>query len=180
MENNLKVDDPVPAGLGRNVPTNLEQVNFLGGVIRELSGLLEQTIGLQDAEGFISTVGNNLGNQFSAEYARDADSHDPERLAGILVDLKARINGTFEVVSAGPTQIVLSASRCPFGENVKDRPSLCMMTSNVFGRIVADRNGYAHVKIDQAIARGDAGCKVIVSLNLDEDSPTNGLEYFRE
>jgi len=39
-----------------------------------------------------------------------------------------------------------------------------MMTSNVFGSIAADNLGYAKVAIEQAIARGDAGCWVVVYL----------------
>jgi len=39
-----------------------------------------------------------------------------------------------------------------------------MMTSNVFGRIAADNTGYAAVEIEDAIARGDANCRVIVYL----------------
>ena len=32
-------------------------------------------------------------------------------------------------------RIVLGNRRCPFGEKVLGRPSMCMMTSNVFGSI---------------------------------------------
>ncbi len=83
-----------------------------------------------------------------------------------------------DIVSADDNQIVMHAGRCPFGDKVIGRPSLCMMTTNVFGRVVADRNGYAHVKIDKAIARGDSHCHVVVALQIDESTPTSGAEFF--
>ena len=158
----------------------LNQPEFFSSMIGELAGLLENMIGLRDAEGFISTVGGNLGHRISGLYPVGPDSADPDRLAAVLVDLKTRIKGEFAVVSADADQIVLSAGRCPFGDKVKGRPSLCMMTTNVFGRIVADRTGYAHVSIDKAIAQGDAGCRVVVALKLSEETPASGVEFFAE
>lgn len=158
----------------------LNQPEFFSSIIGELAGLLESMIGLRDAEGFISTVGGNLGHRISGLYPVGPDSAAPDRLAEVLVDLKTRIKGEFEVVSADADQIVLSAGRCPFGDKVKDRPSLCMMTTNVFGRVVADRTGYAHVTIDKAIAQGDAGCRVVVALKLSDAAPTTGVEFFAE
>lgn len=159
-------------------PESLNQTDFFASMIGELSGLLEEVVGLQDAEGFISTVGSNLGQQISRNYP--IDSTKPEQIAAILVDLKTRINGNFSMVSADGDTIVLTASRCPFGNISTNRPSLCMMTTNVFGRIVADRNGYAHVHVDKAISRGDPGCRIVVSLKLDNATPQDGLEFFPE
>jgi predicted ArsR family transcriptional regulator len=157
---------------------SLNQPDFFANVLGDLAELLETIIGLQDAEGFISTVGGHIGKEISGLYPADPGSADPEQLAKILLDLKKRIGGNFEVVSADNTQVVMRAQRCPFGDKVKGRPSLCMMTTNVFGRVVADRNGYAHVKIDKSIARGDHNCHVVVALQIDENTPTSGSEFF--
>lgn len=60
------------------------------------------------------------------------------------------------------------------------RPALCMMTSNVFGSIAADTLGYSKVAIEQAIARGDAGCRVVVYLRpTPEAEAAQGREYFK-
>ena len=70
---------------------------------------------------------------------------------------------------------------CPFGDKVVGRPSLCMMTSNVFGSIASDSAGYAKVAIEKAIARGDAGCLVTVYLRPSEPAAAaEGREYVRE
>ena len=55
-----------------------------------------------------------------------------------------------------------------------------MMTTHVFGRVVADRTGYAHVAIDKSIARGDLGCHVVVTLHLNDAAPPDGVEFFAE
>ena len=157
-----------------------EQTAFLKATIGHLSGLLEEVVGLKEAEGFISTVGGALGEDISERYPNGPDAAGPDHIASILVDVKARIKGDFSVVSADDDTIILMARQCPFGDQVIGRPSLCMMTTNVFGRVVADRNGYAHVQIDKSIARGDPGCRVVVSLKLQDVAPNEGLEFFTE
>lgn len=62
-------------------------------------------------------------------------------------------------------KIVFGNKQCPFAEKVIDRPSLCMITTNVFGTIASDSTGYAKVSIDKAIANGDKECHVTVYLN---------------
>ena len=91
----------------------LNQPEFFSTIIGEFSGLLENLIGLPDAEGFISAVGGTLGNRISGLYPVATNSAQPDRLAQVLVDLKTRINGQFDVVSADADRIVLSAGRSP-------------------------------------------------------------------
>ena len=62
---------------------------------------------------------------------------------------------------------MLVNDRCPFGAAVQQAPSLCRMTSSVFGGIAA-RNGDdgASVLLEERIAVGDPGCRVVVDLNV--------------
>jgi len=54
------------------------------------------------------------------------------------------------------------------------------MTSNVFGSIAADNLGYAKVELQETIAKGNTGCKVIVYLTpTDEAENAEGREYFK-
>ena len=70
--------------------------------------------------------------------------------------------------------------KCPFGSKVIDRPSLCMMTSNVFGTITADNNGYAKVILGKTIAQGDIGCHVTIYFNSTEEAKKlDGKEYYQ-
>ena len=65
------------------------------------------------------------------------------QLAEVLVDLKRRIEGQFYIIEESDDRIVLGNCACPFGDKVIGRPSMCMMTSNVFGVIAAENLGYA-------------------------------------
>ena len=57
---------------------------------------------------------------------------------------------------------------------------MCMMTSNVFGSIAAENLGYAKVELQETIARGDSGCRVVVYLELTEEAEDAfGREYFK-
>lgn len=149
---------------------------FLRQLVRELSGILEEAVGLEDAQGFIAVVGSRIGEVMNAEYqhARDGTPLSVEEIAAALVDLKRRIEGEFSVESIENGRITLVNSACPFGEYVEGRESLCMMTSNVFGRIAAANQDYARVSLDKTIARGDGMCRVVV----DFAEGDGGREYF--
>jgi predicted ArsR family transcriptional regulator len=149
---------------------------FLRELIRELSGTLEEVVGAEDAAGFISVVGARLGEVMNDEYCSHASvkSMSLQQIAACLIDLKQRIQGDFQVESISAERIVLVNSRCPFGDYVNGRPSLCMMTSNVFGRIAAQNTGYAEVAIPEAIAKGDKRCRVVVSFTPTSSDTEKG------
>ena len=61
------------------------------------------------------------------------------------------------------------------------RPSLCMMTSNVFGSIAARNLGYARVELQETIAEGAPGCRVTVHLRgPGAGEAWGGREYFAD
>jgi hypothetical protein len=125
----MKTVDSAEVGLERDV--------FMRSLVRELAGSLEGVVGLQEASGYISIVGGAIGERIDSSYrkALNVDRLSRDQVTDVLVDLKRRIQGDFFVVEETEDKIVLGNRRCPFGEMVKDRPSLCMMTSNVFGYI---------------------------------------------
>ena len=157
----------------------LERDVFLRQLLRELSGTLEDVVGKDEAAGFISIVGQNMGRWMDEAYCQawGQDRLDVEQVAAVLVDLKRRIQGDFYLISVSPDEIVLGNRRCPFGDKVRDRPSLCMMTSNVFGTLAAENLGYARVILHETLAEGAPGCRVSVRLKRDPDAKT-GIEYF--
>lgn len=167
---------PVPP----HEPVHTKDV-FLRTVLRELTGILEQTVGEREAEAYINYVGLALGRVINATY-REAFSvlHlDPMQVAATLVDLKARIDGKFTIEHMDSERIVLVNQACPFGEKVIGRPSLCRMTANVFGYVTAENLGYARVEIPGSIARGNAGCRVVINLTKGETPPAaSETEFF--
>lgn len=174
-------DDRADAPANR-VPLALSRDDFMRDLIRELAGTLEDVVGLEDASGYISVVGQIIGEKIDSSYrhALAVDRLDRTQVADVLVDLKRRIQGQFFVIEESDEKIVLGNHRCPFGDKVLNRPSMCMMTSNVFGHITAENLGYAKVSLEQTIAAGAAGCRVVVYLKgTPEASNATGREYVR-
>lgn len=165
----------------RDCGVALERDVFLRRLLRELSGSLQDVVGLEEASGYISVVGQAMGERLDADYRRAlrVETLSREEVAEVLVDLKRRIQGDFYVVEQDEERIVFGNRACPFGEMVEGRPALCMMTSNVFGHIAAENLGYARVDIERSIARGDPGCRVVVYLTPAEGSEPQAREYFR-
>lgn len=163
-----------------NVPLNRDV--FLRNLIRHLAGTLEDVVGLSEASGYISVVGQTIGDQLDHEYraALGVERLTPEQVGRALVDLKRRIQGDFYIIEETPGRIVLGNRACPFEDKVIGHPSMCMMTSNVFGAIAAQNLGYAKVELAETIAEGAAGCRVIVYFEENAESGSRpGREYFR-
>jgi predicted ArsR family transcriptional regulator len=162
---------------------DLDKEKFLIDLIRGLSGTLQDLIGLEEASGMISVVGSTIGKNLNDQYRQEFNTStlNIDQICHALVDLKKRIDGGFRVQEVTKDSIVLVNSACPFGKAVIGRKSMCMMTSNVFGKITAENLGYARVELEETIAQGDAGCRVVIRLTpsdtLDE---IDGREYFRE
>ncbi len=161
----------------------LDRDVFLRTLIRELSGTLQDVVGLEEASGFVSVVGQRIGEQINQDYtsALAVNRHlTREQVAAVLVDLKRRIKGDFFIIKQDEESLVLGNRACPFGEKVIDRPAMCMMTSNVFGVITAANLGYARVELEETIAQGAPGCRVVVHLKPAENPDDNqGREYFQ-
>jgi predicted ArsR family transcriptional regulator len=160
----------------------LERDLFVRTLVGHLAATLQEVVGLDEASGFVSVVGQRIGDEIDASYRQALDVPQLTRgqVAAVLVDLKRRIQGDFFIVEESDEKIVLGNRACPFGEKVVGRPALCMMTSNVFGSIAAENLGYAKVVLEKAIARGDAGCRVVVHLRPSaEAEAASGREYFK-
>lgn len=158
-----------------------DRSQFLGDLITGLASALQHSVGLELSEGFIKEVGEKVGEAISRDYASaTADEQlSVEQLAEVLIDMKRKIDGGFRVETIERKRIVLVNDRCPFGKQVQGLPSLCQMTSSVFGRIAAANFGYARVDIKESIARANRQCRVVIDL---EEPPVRGMlggdEYY--
>ena len=161
---------------------DLERDVFLRTLIRELSGTLQDVVGLEEAAGFVSIVGQRVGDQINKQYrsALAVEGLTRQQVGEVLVDLKRRIKGDFFIIEENDEAIVLGNRACPFAEKVAGRPAMCMMTSNVFGVIAAENLGYAKVELQQTLAEGHSGCRVVVHLKPTPEAQTSqGREYFK-
>jgi predicted ArsR family transcriptional regulator len=175
-------DIPVHAANIASLPIPLERDVFLRTLLRELAGTLQEVVGLDEASGFISVVGQRIGDQINEQYrgALGTPALDIHQVAQVLVDLKRRIQGEFFLIELTDEKIVLGNRRCPFAEKVIGRPAMCMMTSNVFGVIAAENLGQAKVVLEETIALGAAGCRVVVYLKeTPEAQAAAGRAYFK-
>jgi anti-sigma regulatory factor (Ser/Thr protein kinase) len=142
--------------------------SFLRAIVVQLSQAVEANHGPDAAEAAVAQVGADVGGQMEEEFRLAEDvvgAMTPEQLGRCFVRLKHAIDGGFSVVEATPERIVLENTRCPFGETVLRAPALCRMTSSVFGGIAArNAGGDIAVLLEERIAVGDPGCRVVVSL----------------
>ena len=166
----------------QQLAVTLERDLFHRSLLRELAGTLQDVVGLEESAGFISIVEQRIGESLNQSYrlALNTESLDRHQVAEVLVDLKRRIQGSFHVIEESDDKLVLGNRNCPFAEKVVGRPSLCMMTSNVFGVIAAENLGHAKVVLNETIAAGAAGCRVTVYLrDTPESAAAEGREYFK-
>lgn len=164
-------DEAGPEGFGKEP--------FLRALVVQLSQELEWRHGPEAAERVVAQVGTSVGGQMEEEY-RQAKSivgrMTAEQMADCYVRLKHAIDGGFFIIEANDDRIVLGNTACPFGDAVKKSPALCRMTSSVFGGIAARNAGDSTVVLEERIAVGDPGCKVVVNLGT-RDMPSHGHRY---
>jgi hypothetical protein len=161
----------------------LDRDRFFRSLMRELTGTLESVVGLPETAGFVSVVGSRIGDQIDADYRRALKVSRLSRaqVSAVLTDFKRRIDGEFYVIAEDDQKIVLGNRTCPFGDAVVGRPSLCMMTSNIFGKIAGENLGYAKVAIEESIAGGHSGCRVVIYVEPTvEAEAASGREYFSD
>lgn len=76
-----------------NAHVPLERDAFLRTLLRHLTGALQDVAGLGEASGFVSVVGQKIGEEINEAYKSALALSHPSRkqVAVVLVDLKRRI-----------------------------------------------------------------------------------------
>lgn len=175
-----RVLNPLPAQWEAG-PDGFGRESFLRALLVELARAVEHAAGPSAAEELIARVGATVGAQMEREFRRAREvvgRLSPQRMAECYVRLKAAIDGDFYPIEVSEARIVLGNRRCPFGEAVREAPSLCRMTSSVFGGIAARNSGAAVVQLDERIAVGDPECRVTIWLGPRADRPAgHGHRY---
>lgn len=156
--------------------------SFLRALVVQLARAIEFQHGPDAADAAVAQVGIDVGGQMEEEFrqARGLVGRlGPEQLAECYVRLKHAIDGGFVVLEASEERVVLGNQRCPFGDVVRYAPSLCRMTSAVFGGIAA-RNAVqgADVILEERIAVGDPGCRVVVDLRPPAQSSRRSGHHY--
>ncbi len=155
---------------------------FLNAIVVQLAQSVELLQGPEAADAVLTQVGADVGGRIEEEYRAARAVRDPltpRQIGECLVRFKAALDGAFSVESVDEHKVVLVNSRCPFGAAVQRMPALCRMTASVFGAIAA-RNaagGESAVLLEERIALGDPGCRIVVWLDPDEGAPAAAHRY---
>jgi PAS domain S-box-containing protein len=169
-------------GASYSTPIALDRDVFMRRLIASLGHLNEGILGSDVAGAYVMNVGLSMGAAIEAEYKRfwGIDRlFTVDEYAHVIVDLKQKIQGNFSLVSKNEEKVVVRTTSCPFDEFVRQSPSLCFMTSSVFGGIAARNFGYAKSVLHKRIALGDPGCYVSVYLQrTPEAEAAVGREYY--
>jgi len=160
--------------------SDLTPIVFLQTFILELMHASEQ-LGQEQSDQLIEYIARTAGCFFEEVYRSDKvdieEKLNIENYIQLILGLKNNIGGNFALTSSDQDCIVVTNSRCPFGEKVVNFPELCRMTSSVFGGIAARNFGYARVEIAKSIARHDGCCEVYIHLNEEKSKNSQGIEY---
>jgi uncharacterized protein len=150
-------------------------------LVSAMAELLESIAGVEDACVYVSGIAARLETDIERQYkaALGVQHLSRDQVIDVLVDLKNRAGGKFSLIEQDEDRLVFGGCACPLGSVASNRPSLCMLTSNIFGRMTANSVGYAAVDLEQTIARGDPRCRVVVHLKRTEPGQDT-REYFRD
>lgn len=156
--------------------------SFLRALVVQLAKVVEEREGPATSESIVAQVGTDVGGQMEEEYraaCKVVGRLTVDQMAACLVRLKQAIGGGFYPVEVTPERLVLATDSCPFGDVVRRAPALCRMTSSVFGGIAARNSpAGAAVLLEERIAVGDPGCRVVVWLDADHpDVPAGAHRY---
>ncbi|MEV1119450.1 methanogen output domain 1-containing protein [Actinosynnema sp. NPDC049800] len=155
--------------------------SFLRALVVQLANAVEAQQGPEAAQRAIAQVAVDIGGQVELEFRQATGTTDAslsaQRIADCVIRLKAAIGGTFRVVDVTDERIVLVNGQCPFGPEVRQSPSLCRMTTAVFGGIAARNAGRAAVTLEERIAVGDPGCRVVIHLGDSAATASRAHHY---
>ncbi len=155
---------------------------FLRALVVQLAQTVEVQHGQDAADAAVAQVGTDVGGRMEEEFriaTAITGRMTPEQIGYCYVRLKHAIDGGFRVLEATAQRIVLVNDRCPFGSAVHQAPSLCRMTSSVFGGIAARNVDHgASVLLEERIAVGDPGCRVVVDLGVPKTAAAPEAHHY--
>lgn len=155
---------------------------YLGKLFVELLDSLQKVVDTEENSEHINIVAKNTSREIDRKYksALQVYNLSQVQLAQVLVDFYNQIKSDFYIIEVSNEKIVFGNRKCPFVEKIGDFPDICMMTSHMFGSIAAENLGYAKVDLQETIAKGNQGCRIVVYLRLTKEvENSSGIQYFK-
>lgn len=161
-------------------PVSLTRESFLLQLLQHLRDCHDAVLGDALSDAFMAKVGQSVGEALEAEYKARLRIHRPftvDEFAEVMVDVKRKIQGVFQIVSKSPEKVELRATRCPF-QVTGGPPSFCRIGTSVFGGMAARNFGYGKVVLHRSLAAGDPECRITVYLQRTPAAEAEeGYEY---
>jgi predicted ArsR family transcriptional regulator len=156
----------------------LDREKMLSECVRAFGVMIEDVVGADDARGYVSIVGERIGEFVAAEIAKgvDFESLSIDQTADLLVEVQNLLGGCFDVEVQNGHQIRLTNTQCPYSTQYAGRQSLCTLTSSIMGTVASMCNGQARVQLLETIAQNGACCRAVVHL---DGSHGAGVTYWK-
>lgn len=140
------------------IPLNPE--TFFSSFIIELSCLLNDLYGIDTTAKLIQTTTQNLTPKIMQMYqdALETAQFSNQQVIEIVQDVMNRINGDFCLEKNAIPVTLIKNQRCPFGNEVKRNPALCMITKEIHQSFFKETESEFSVNINQTIAKGASNC----------------------
>jgi FixJ family two-component response regulator len=107
---------------------------------------------------FIKDMCDNIEDLYCGKYISKGEEIDSGRVAEVVKLVFNQLGADFETVKSTPNFLVMEAKTCPWGEQAKENPVLCMLTRAIASRIAVKCRSCAMVILEKTIGNGDKSC----------------------
>jgi DNA-binding response OmpR family regulator len=107
---------------------------------------------------FIKDMCDNIEDLYCEKYISKGEEIDSGRVAEVLQLVFNQLGADFETIKSTPNKIVIEGKICPWGDQAKENPVLCMLTRAIASRIAVKCRSCAMVILEKTIGNGDKSC----------------------
>ncbi|MCK4444482.1 MAG: methanogen output domain 1-containing protein [Thermoplasmata archaeon] len=107
---------------------------------------------------FIKEMCDNIENLYCDRFISKGEEVDSERVAEVIQLVFNQLGADFEIVKTTPQMIVIEGKNCPWGDQAKKNPVLCMLTRAIASRVAVRCSSCAMVILEKTIGNGDESC----------------------
>ncbi len=107
---------------------------------------------------FIKEMCDNIEDLYCDKFISKGEEVDSERVAEVIQLVFNQLGANFEIVKTTPQNIVIEGKTCPWGDQAKENPVLCMLTRAIASRLAVKCKSCAMVILEKTIGNGDKSC----------------------
>jgi FixJ family two-component response regulator len=111
---------------------------------------------------FVKEMCDNIEDLYCDKYISKTEEIEPVRVAEVVQLVFNQLGGDFETIKSSPGKIVIEGKTCPWGDQAKKNPVLCMLTRAIASRIAVRCRSCAMVILEKTIGNGDESCVIRV------------------